>query len=120
MCVGHDLSLSVDDHHVQLDHGISQHSLRRFDRILCNGFGKWRATGCECFKGCVGIRMRRCSGTPSRFGQCCEIDLRPSRMQIQRTLCQFGDLARTTGDGEARNRMHAQIFQHPSGEIAHD
>ena len=47
------------------------------------------------------------------------IDLTALGVKIGKTLRELGHLADAAGDGHARHRMIAQIFQHAADEIAH-
>ena len=40
-------------------------------------------------------------------------------MKIGETLRKLGDLGDAAGDGDARHRMHAQIFEHAADKVAH-
>ena len=40
-------------------------------------------------------------------------------MKVERALRELGQLGEAAGDGELRDRMVAQIFEQPAGEIAH-
>ena len=40
-------------------------------------------------------------------------------MQVEQALPELGHLGEAAGDGDLRNGMAAQIFQHAAGEIAH-
>ena len=63
------------------------------------------------------------SGEPPRLlgklGEHPEIDRAAPRMQVEQALRELGHLAEAAGDGDARHRVRAQIFQHAADEIAH-
>ncbi len=66
------------------------------------------------------LRKRGRAAGPSReLGEHAEIDRAAPRMQIEQALRELGHLAEAAGDGDARHRMAAQIFQHAADEIAH-
>ncbi len=48
-----------------------------------------------------------------------KVDGAALRMQVELALGKLGHLRRAAGDGDARNRMGAQIFQQAADEIAH-
>ena len=59
------------------------------------------------------------AGALGELGEDCEIDLPTPRMEIEQSLRELRHLAYTTGNGDARDRMSPQIFQHAADEIAH-
>ena len=75
---------------------------------------------------CGGVRRHdaraELRGTAGRRREICklrEIDLAALGVQIGQALRQLGHLGDAAGDGDARHRMAAQIFQHAADEVAH-
>ena len=56
---------------------------------------------------------------PRQLGDLFQIDGATLGMQIEKTLRQLGHLGDAAGDGEARHRVAAQIFEHAPDEVAH-
>src|SRR5688572_19662495 len=48
-----------------------------------------------------------------------QIDLAAPGMEIEGSLCQLAELAEAAGEGQALDRMLAQILEHRAGEVAH-
>ena len=68
------------------------------------------------------MRSHSCGRTAGRRGkvrQLGKIDLAALGMQIGQALRELGHLGDAAGDGDARHRMAAQIFEHAADEIAH-
>ena len=83
------------------------------------GLRLYESLSCDVTSDNSGAQRRRSAGLLRERSQCSEIERTALRMQIEQALRELGHLCNAAGDGDVRNRMCAQIFEHAADEVAH-
>jgi len=104
-----------------------EHAERGGARFLRHGVGERQAGLARQLEHLVGgvgaarLLLQRSAGAQlaEQAGQPVEIDLAAPRMQVQVSHGQLGDLGEAAAEGEARQRMAAQVLEQATGEVAH-
>src|SRR5215213_8327708 len=117
-----DFTVAPDNQHVGIDRGALQNFAHRSKRRLCNALAKVEPdTACKLldFLSGVGAPCLVADMVRHETGEPVEVDLAAARVEIERALCELGDLSKSARHGDARHWVVSEIFEHAAGKVSH-